>query len=178
MKITVNGGHYPGLDPGAVGPSGLQEAVVVQDMMNKVAGYLRLVGYEVLAVQKNELYEITDTSNLYGADLFVSIHCNAAASSLARGTETYCYQWGGEGAKLAQFIQNQVVSSLNTVDRGVKTANFQVLRETDCPAALVETAFISNPEDEQLLADPVKRDEFARAIARGITDYVAWFTTG
>lgn len=173
MKITINGGHYPGLDPGAVGATGLQEAIVVQGIMNSVAGYLRVVGYDVLEVQKNELYDITDQSNNFGADLFISIHCNAAASTAARGTETYCYQWGSEGAVLAQCIQSQIIRSLNTVDRGVKTANFQVLRETDCPAVLVETAFISNAEDEKLLADAVKRDDFARAIARGITDYVA-----
>ncbi|QJW47172.1 N-acetylmuramoyl-L-alanine amidase [bacterium BFN5] len=173
MRITINGGHYPGLDPGAVGSTGLQEAIVAQSIMKSVAGYLSVVGYHVLEVQKNELYDITDQSNNFGADLFISIHCNAAASTEARGTETYCYQWGSEGAALAQCIQSQIIRSLNTVDRGVKTANFQVLRETDCPAVLVETAFISNEEDEKLLADAVKRDDFARAIARGITDYVA-----
>ncbi|CUH95861.1 hypothetical protein P22_1947 [Propionispora sp. 2/2-37] len=170
MKITINGGHCPGMEPGAVGASGLQEAVVVQDIMHRVAGYLRTVGYEVLEVQKNELYEITNVSNGFNADLFVSIHCNSAANTAAKGTETYCYSLGGEGAKLAQCIQKQIVNSLGTVDRGIKTAGFYVLKYTDCPAVLVETAFISNPDDEQLLADAGKRDEFARAIARGITD--------
>jgi N-acetylmuramoyl-L-alanine amidase len=47
MKITINGGHYPGLGSGAVGAKGLQEAVVVRDIMQKVAGYLRAVGYEM-----------------------------------------------------------------------------------------------------------------------------------
>lgn len=174
MKVTINGGHYPGLDSGAVGiTAGLQEATVTRELMQSVAGYLRAVGYTVLEVQENSLSQITGTSNHFGAQLFISIHCNAAASREAKGTETYCYQWGGSGASLARCIQNQIINSLGTVDRGVKTANFHVLRETDCPAALVETAFISNPDDERLLADAAKRDEFARAIARGITDYVA-----
>lgn len=108
----------------------------------------------------------------FGANLFVSIHCNAAANRAARGTETYCFSLGGKGERLARCIQRQIVNSLGTVDRGVKTANFYVLKLTDCPAVLVELAFISNPEDEGLLADADKRDEFARAIARGITDYL------
>ena len=166
MKICINAGHYPGLDSGAVGNI-LQEANVTQEIMQKVACYLRAVGYEVLEIQKNELYEITEESNAYAADLFVSIHCNAAGNISAQGTETFCYSTGGE--KLANCIQNQIVSSLGTVDRGVKTANLYVIKYTECPAVLVETAFISNSEDEQLLAN--NTDDFAKAIARGITDY-------
>lgn len=170
MKITINGGHCPGLDSGAVGATGLQEAAVAKDVMQWVAGYLREIGHSVLEVQNNELYQIIDSSNRFGSDLFVSIHCNAAANPAARGTETYCYSLGGQGEKLATCIQSQIVNSLGTVDRGVKTANFYVLKITDCPAVLVELAFISNPDDEALLADVSRRDELARAIARGITD--------
>ena len=172
MKITINGGHCPGLDSGAVGKTGLQEAAVVKDVMQCVAGYLRAVGYAVLEVQENELYQITTTSNQFGADLFVSIHCNAADSREAKGTETYCYSRGGKGERLARYIQSQIVNSLGTVDRGVKTANFYVLKNTNCPAVLVEIAFISNPDDEALLANAGKRDEFARGVARGVTDYL------
>nr|WP_092074744.1 N-acetylmuramoyl-L-alanine amidase [Dendrosporobacter quercicolus]NSL49865.1 N-acetylmuramoyl-L-alanine amidase [Dendrosporobacter quercicolus DSM 1736]SDN11802.1 N-acetylmuramoyl-L-alanine amidase [Dendrosporobacter quercicolus] len=172
MKMTINGGHCPGFDSGAVGATGLQEAVVVKDVMQRVAGYLRNIGSDVLEVQKNELYQITDASNRFGADLFVSIHCNAAVNRAAQGTETYCYSLGGPGEKLAGCIQRQIVNNLGTVDRGVKTDRFYVLKNTACPAALVELAFIGNPEDEKMLADQAKRDEFARAIARGITDYL------
>ena len=172
MKSCINGGHYPGLDSGAVGPSGLQEAIVVKDIMQKVAGYLQQVGYEVLQVQENELYQITDASNAYGADLFVSIHCNAAANTEAHGTETFCYKFGGDSERLANCIQNQILKALGTGDRGIKEGDFAVLRDTHCPAVLVETAFISNVDDEKLLGDEGKRDQFAAAVARGITDYV------
>jgi N-acetylmuramoyl-L-alanine amidase len=173
MKITINGGHYPGRDSGAVGHTGLQEANVVCDMMARVACYLRAASYEVLEVQENVLSQITDASNEFGADLFVSIHCNAAINADAKGTETFCYQTGGKSEKLAACIQNQIISSLGTVDRGVKTGNLYVLRLTDCPAVLVETAFISNIDDEKLLADDTIRDQFAAAIARGVTDYLS-----
>lgn len=173
MRITINGGHYPGRDSGAVGHTGLQEASVTNDMMARVADYLRAVSCEVLEVQENVLSQITDASNQFRADLFVSIHCNAANNANAKGTETFCVATGGDSEKLAICIQQQIVTSLGTTDRGVKTGNFYVLRLTDCPAVLVETAFISNKDDEKLLADEESRDQFSAAIARGITDYLS-----
>ena len=177
MRITINGGHYPGEDSGAVGAAGLQEAVVARDIMQRVSGYLRNVGYDVLKVQENELYQITDTSNAFGADLFVSIHCNAAANTEAKGTETWYCNGSVGGERLATYIQSQIINTIGTVDRGIKNATphvngLYVLSNTDAVAVLVETAFISNVDDEALLADESKRDQFSAAIARGITDYV------
>ena len=173
MKVTINGGHYPGRDSGAVGHTGLEEASVTCDMMARVACYLRAVSCEVLEVQENVLSAITEASNGFGADLFVSIHCNASTNADIKGTETFCSSTGGDSERLATCIQQQIVRSLGTVDRGVKTGNLYVLRLTDCPAVLVEIAFISNEEDEMLLADENIRDQFAAAIARGITDYLS-----
>jgi N-acetylmuramoyl-L-alanine amidase len=183
MNFTINGGHCPGQDSGTVGSTGLQEAIVVREVMQFVAGYLRAVGHNVLEVQKNELYQITDASNRFGSDLFVSIHCNGATNTAAKGAETWYNDGSVKGQKLAACIQNQIISSIHypdgkpIVDRGVKAAvpgvnGLYVLRYTDCPAALVEMAFLSNQEDEKLLADAGTRDKFARAIARGITDYL------
>ena len=173
MKVTINGGHCPGLDSGAVGTSGLQEAEVTKNVMQLVARYLRNVGYDVLEVQENELYQITSASNDFDADLFVSIHCNASNNTDSHGTETFCYRFGAPSEVLANCIQNQIIKTMETGDRGIKEGNFAVLRNTNCPAVLVELCFISNPEEELLLADPAQQDKFAAAIARGITDYVA-----
>ncbi|WP_110954799.1 N-acetylmuramoyl-L-alanine amidase family protein [Anaerosinus massiliensis] len=171
MKICINAGHYPGLDSGAVGTF-LQEADVVKNIGEIVCRDLEAVGYEVLFVQENELADITSASNSFGADLFVSIHCNAAANLSAQGTETFCYRQDSEGESLASYIQNQIVNSFGTVDRGVKySQGLYVLKHTECPAVLVETAFISNYNDEQLLAN--RQADFAHAIARGVTDYFA-----
>lgn len=174
MKICINAGHCPGLDSGAVNSiTGLQEAHVTHDVMQEVMYHLQQAGYETLEVQENQLGDITKASNNFGADLFLSIHCNAATSDSAQGTETFCYSPGGIGEKLATCIQNQIVKSMETVDRGVKFANFQVLRETDCPAVLVELAFITNEDDEKLLTSNEGKENFAKAISRGVTDYVA-----
>jgi len=174
MKICINAGHCPNLDSGAVGVSGLQEAHVAQDIAQLVQYYLQQANYETLVVQENELYQITDASNAFGADLFVSIHCNAADNRDAQGTETFCYSEMSEGGKLARCIQRQIINNIGTADRGVKShSGFYVLRNTDCPAVLVETAFISNSEDEAVLASEEGKDNFAKAIARGISDFYA-----
>jgi N-acetylmuramoyl-L-alanine amidase len=71
---------------------------------------------------------------------------------------------------LAQYIQNQIVDSLGTLDRGIKAMpQLLVLKYTDMTAVLVEMAFIDNDDDAELLAN--RQDDFARAIARGVTDY-------
>ena len=168
MKIVVNGGHEPNVDSGAVG-SRSTEAEVTQKLMLLVSAYLEKAGCEVMAVQTADLAEICDVTNRWGADILVSIHCNAF-NQKAKGTETFAYYGSREGDALAHHIQSQIVTSLATTNRGVKEAGFYVLKHTKCTAVLVETAFIDNKGDEQLLLD--KTDEFARAIARGVTDYI------
>ena len=171
MKIFINPGHG-GDDPGACG-NGLREADVALNIGKRVENYLRAVGYDVKLFQFDGLQEICADCNAWGADLFVSIHCNAGGGT---GTETFYFEYSTAGKRLADCIQKQVVNSLGTVDRGLKTKisggyDVYVTKYTDCPAVLVETAFIDNPDDAKLLVD--KEDDFARAIARGVTDFAA-----
>ena len=179
-KIFLNAGHKIGIDSGAVNPeTGLQEAVVALNVTEKVKYYLEKVGYEVELLQSNSLNgededadnpSICRTANESEADLFVSLHCNAFNQE-AKGTEVEVYSYRcTEANKLANCIQNQICDSLHTVDRGVKERpNLCVLKNTDMPAVLVELAFIDNEEDCTLLTN--EQDNFARAVARGITDY-------
>jgi N-acetylmuramoyl-L-alanine amidase len=178
MKIFINPGHAPdgNPDPGAVNAlTGLRECDVALNIGLAMSGYLQAVGYQTVVIQSDSLSGVCGSANSLPADLFVSIHCNAATNADANGTETwYCHN-SAAGEKLATLIQGQIVNALPVTDRGLKEATpgvngLYVLTNTDMPAVLVETAFISNPEDEQLLG--CRQDEFARAIARGITDYV------
>ncbi len=168
MKIFLNPGHG-GNDSGAIG-HGLIERDVALLIARRVEHYLLAVGYETLLFQFDGLQTICDKANSWGADLFVSIHCNAANGS-AKGAETYYFTDSRAGRKLANHIQRQLINSLPLVDRGIKTANFVVLTNTIMPAVLVETAFIDNAHDAALLRD--KQDDFARAIARGVSDNFA-----
>ena len=89
---------------------------------------------------------------------------------MAHGTETLIHSEGGRAEQLAECIQRQIVDSLDTTDRGLKERpELIVLRATDMPAVLVELAFIDNEDDAELLM--TRQDDFARAIARGVTDY-------
>jgi N-acetylmuramoyl-L-alanine amidase len=72
---------------------------------------------------------------------------------------------------LAEGIQSQIIGLGGLSDRGLKTNPLYVTKHTDEPACLTELAFISNMKDSAKLGDEVWQDEFARAIARGITDY-------
>lgn len=175
MKVFLNPGHAPNgnPDPGACG-YGLRECDVAKNVADLVAGYLAAAGVEVVgSLQSDSLHEVVTASNRADADVFISIHCNACNGS-ANGTEVWHYYGSGEGEKLADCIQNQIVDALGTVDRGVKGAKpgvngLYVLNNTDAVAVLVELAFIDNESDAALLRE--RQDEFARAIARGVTDY-------
>ena len=174
MKIFINPGHCIDSDSGAVG-YGLTEAEVAMRIAKRVSSYLAAVDYDTKVFQYDGLEEIVDVANYWDADIFVSIHCNAF-NGYARGTETIYYGDSTYGEKLANAIQRQIVANLGTVDRGIKDKiaggyDAYVVKYTHCPAVLVETAFIDNYEDNLLLKNNI--DDFARAIARGITDYIA-----
>ena len=175
MRVFLNPGHAPdgNPDPGACG-YGLRECNVAKNVADLVAGYLTAAGVEVVGcLQSDSLEEVVDSSNNSDADVFISIHCNACNGS-ANGTEVWHFYGSGAGKTLASCIQNQIVTSLGTTDRGVKGAKpgvngLYVLSNTNAVAVLVELAFIDHTSDAQLLRS--RQDEFARAIARGVTDY-------
>lgn len=176
LKIFINPGHDMDLDPGACA-NHLREVDVALSIGQQVKNIMESIGYPCWLIQSDNLNgetpekpNVCALANSSGADIFISIHCNSAANPAAQGTETLIYHFGGVAETLAQCIQHQIVSSLGTVDRGVKERpDLCVLRKTNMPAVLVETAFISNAEDAARLRD--RQDAFAAAIARGITDY-------
>lgn len=166
-KIAVNAGHHVEFDPGAIGPTGVREADVNYAVGQKLCDFLSAQGHEAIIINENDLQAICDIANEFGADVFVSLHCNAAENHAAHGTETYYHAGSARGSMLAQYIHCELVG-LGLANRGTKTANFYVLRNTAMPAALVEIAFISNPEEEALLASEEFQQQAAEAIARGV----------
>ena len=108
-------------------------------------------------------------ANNWGADCFISIHCNSA-SFTAYGIETFAYK--AQYRNMADKVHRRLIenTSLYYANRGVKFADFCVLRETNMDACLVEMAFISNERDSQLLRN--KQEEYAIAITKGILDYL------
>jgi len=170
-KIVLDPGHG-GKDPGAVGSGGTKEKDVALAVALKVAEKLRQAGVEVKLSRSSDIFldlqPRCDIANSSGAQYFVSIHCNAATNRGAHGTETYCYRFGGQGEVLAKAIQDELIAVTGRANRGVKAANFHVLRNTNMPAVLTELAFISNPKEEQLLSSPSFQEKCANAIVKGI----------
>ena len=174
----------PGVDPGAVNPaSGLRECDVALAVGKLVEYYLKNAGCEVLRLQSDNLNgesptypNVCQTANDWGADFFVSLHCNAF-NGYARGVETLVFNFGGQAERLAACVHKQLVDTEQSIDpqipdRGLKQRqNLSVLRNTDMPAILVEMGFIDNDYDVILLEN--KQDAIAKAIARGVTDYAS-----
>ena len=168
-KVFLDAGHG-GKDPGALG-NGLREKDINLSVALKIGDVLKShgvdVGYSRTTDVFVELQDRTTMANNFGADVFVSIHCNAFHDSSAQGVETYSYPGSVSGRDLAKAIQDSIVASgVYTVNRGIKTANFAVLRQTNMPAALVELAFITNPQDADILRN--RQDDLALAVAKGI----------
>lgn len=171
--IFLDAGHG-GKDPGAVGLIAKEKDIALSVAM-QLGQALTERGFAVCYSRTNDVRilvgERARAANKAKAAAFVSIHCNAAANKAATGTETFAYSKASKGYQLAQMIQKKMVQNMKLSDRGVKTANFAVLRETAMPAALVELAFISNSAEEQRLLDSQWQQYAAAAIAEGIAQY-------
>ncbi|MCM0759334.1 N-acetylmuramoyl-L-alanine amidase [Sporomusa sphaeroides DSM 2875] len=175
MKIVIDPGHSGPVEPGACA-GGVRECDVVLAIAKLLAEQLYDSGDEPLLTRTGDIDSDglafrADLANANGADVFISIHANSVASPAAHGTEVYHYPGSTRGRRLASLLQARLVAELGTADRGVKAANFQVLRETDCPAALVEIAFISNEADRRLLTGYAGQLAAAVAIADALTEY-------
>jgi N-acetylmuramoyl-L-alanine amidase len=99
--------------------------------------------------------------------MLVSVHANAAGDGIAwhpaRGIETFALRPGGAADAFAQIMQTALVMRTRLSDRGVKYANFAILRLTDCPAILTENGFFTNPQECLKLLDPAFRQMVAEA---------------
>lgn len=179
MKIFIDQGHNPkGFDLGAA-YNGLKEQDVTFTIGKLLADRLRRMGIEVKCARESEtdvvgygvnssLKERANMANAFNADLFLSIHCNAFSASSANGTESYVYSVGSKAYPLAEKITKAICEKLHTKNRGVKTADFVVLKQTKMPAILIETAFISNTSDAEKLRNT---EAFALAIFKAIKNH-------
>jgi N-acetylmuramoyl-L-alanine amidase len=175
LKIVVDAGHG-GTDPGAIA-NGLNEEDVTLDIAKRTQQKLENEGATVLMTRDSDEYPtLSDRVNFANdqkANSFVSIHANFSTSTSASGSETYwnSQYFGEESKALATFIQTQLYQQMDTINRGVKEADFYVIKNTVMPSVLVETAFISNKNDAAKLGDPTYRDHAAEAIKDGFVNY-------
>ncbi|RQD76764.1 MAG: hypothetical protein D5R97_04070 [Candidatus Syntrophonatronum acetioxidans] len=179
-KVVIDPGHG-GSDPGATGRVlGLKEKEVNLKVALELRRLLEGAGAQVYLTRDRDVsvtYEDrTKLAARVGGEVFVSIHANSFMTSDPHGTETYystATAYTKASQDLAHYLQAELLRELGRRDRGVKTANFIVLRNATVPAALVELAFLSHKEEEKLLADPQFQAAAARALFKGLENYFA-----
>ena len=182
--IIVDAGHG-GSDCGAIGPSGVYEKDITLAVAKELQKRLIMEGAKVLmtrttdrdvsnrqdATVRVELGDRVVVAEELQADVFVSIHLNSFTSPDIGGVETYYYEGSLEGERLAYAVQKNLMEQFDLEDRGVKTANFYLLKNSSMPSILTELAFISNPREEQLLISSNAQSLFAQAILTGLKQY-------
>ena len=174
--IVIDPGHSGKVEPGAVSGEWTEAAINLQ-ISQRLAAALGAAGFRVAMTRSGEI----DTDDLafrasmaneLDADLFISIHCNSFGTSKAHGFEVWHYPGSKAGLQLSACICQAAAAMVPMQLRGVKTANFQVLRETICPAVLVECGFISNPGDRRLLTSDEGLLYITQSITAGVMSYI------
>ncbi len=140
---------------------------------------LERMGYDVLLTREDdtslELEERVEIANCVGADIYISIHQNASEETSPSGIETWYNMTNGNGEdskRLARLIHDDLILYTDARDRGlVEDESLHVIRETKMPSCLLETGFLSNPEDRQMLLDEEYQSKIVEGIASGIDLY-------
>lgn len=187
--IYIDPGHG-GPDGGAVGESLLEKDVALNISL-KLRDYLQEQGALVLMTrEEDEDLANKDTSgysrrksedirkrveliNESEANVFLSIHLNAIPSARWRGAQTFFNGAYEENEAVAKFIQDELRTNLENTERQAKRINgIYLLKHVEKPGALVEVGFLSNPEEEQLLASEDYQNKVAASIYKGLLRYL------
>jgi len=161
----IDPGHG-GKDSGAVG-----NGVVESDYVLKISNLLKSLCPNIRRTRSSNIFvpleERSAIANRADADFFVSLHCNYYSSPSARGFEVFHAAGSTSGQQLATTLYDRIVPTLppDMPHRGVKEANFSVLRRTNMPAALIEFGFLSNADDAAWLSKPETSYDLAAAIS-------------
>lgn len=218
LVVAIDAGHG-GQDPGAIGPNGKREKDVTLAVARELARQVNATpGLKAYLTRDTDVFIPLNRRAVLArnakADIFLSIHADAAENRGARGASVYVLSLRGASSQRARWLADkenaadliggvklsstsdtltsvlldltqsgqmkasedaaeQVLDSLGRVGhkRRVERANFAVLRTSDMPAMLVETGFISNPEEEGLLARPDYQRKLAAAVLEGVNTY-------
>ena len=180
MKICLDAGHGKSTSGKRSPDSSLMEYEFNRDVGRRLKAILERHGIEVIETVTDDtdvsLPERCNIANKNNADYFVSIHANADGNGYdwtsVRGWEIHIVGKGGKAEKLAKAIHKHSIPILGLKDRGIRISNFQVLRDTDMPAVLIEHGFYTNKEECELLKTESFRQKCAEVDARGILSYL------
>jgi N-acetylmuramoyl-L-alanine amidase len=183
--IIVDAGHG-GKDAGASSKRDkYEEKALTLETAYLISENLEKLGYKTILTRKNDIFVPLDTradiANAAKADLFVSIHYNFCSSQDAEGVEVYYYKEDkkplsprvAKSKELGQEVLKKITTATGAESRGIKQANFAVVRQTKMPAILIEAGFLSNPEEREKIKDPKYLQALAQGIAHGVDKYLS-----
>ena len=220
LVIAIDAGHG-GQDPGATGLTGKREKDVTLAIARELARQINATpGLKAYLTRDTDVFiplnRRAQLARQARADMFVSIHADAAENRSANGSSVYVLSLKGASSQRARWLADKenasdliggvrlektsgtlasvlidltqsgqmkasedaaahVLNGLSRIGRNhkphIERANFAVLRTSDMPAMLVETAFISNPDEERRLSDPSYQRQLARAVLDGVNTY-------
>jgi N-acetylmuramoyl-L-alanine amidase len=190
--VIVDPGHG-GSDEGASGHN-LKEKIITLELAHRLVTRLNALGFTAILTREADefvsLPQRVAIANAVPGAIFISLHCNSSDNAAAHGIEIYRCEAKSDGMnirvtmssgdakaisdvenQLAQALGDSVMERLHAESRGLKTANFYVVRNVNFPSVLIECGFLSNAEDAKQLADEGYRDRLAQALAAGIAAY-------
>jgi len=177
--IIIDPGHG-GIDSGAIAINGHQEKDLVLEIAKEILKWNKMGlnnRYDIYLTRYTDtLISLSDRAklvNLLRSDIFISLHGNNANNPNAKGIEVYIHNSvhaQRQSVKIAVYIMEQLNEKLGYKIRGVKKANFQVLRQTvnTCPAILIELGFLSNKDEANYLINKENKNAVALAILMSI----------
>jgi N-acetylmuramoyl-L-alanine amidase len=220
LVIAIDAGHG-GKDPGAIGPSGMKEKDITLRIAKELASAINKdPGMKAVLIRDDDVFvplqERYMRARRQQADLFVSVHADAALNNAANGSSVFVLSTKGASSQAARWLADKenaadlvggisldnkdknlsavlldlsqsatmrmsedaagnVLKSLKDLGKthkhNVEHANFVVLRSPDVPSMLIETGFITNPDEERKLSDPEHRRRLAFAIVQGVREF-------
>lgn len=174
MRVGNDAGHG-GIDPGAIGSTGLREKDITLAISLELTKELIRNDFQVtttrtkdITVELNARDDVFDNAK---CDIGISIHVNSSTDKAADYISTWIYKKGGKAEIFGVMVQRRLVQVTGWEDGGVREKNLAMVRETNMPTVLVELGFISNPLQEKWLKNPENQKKLAQSITMGICDF-------
>lgn len=184
--LVIDAGHG-GVDPGAVGISKVLEKDITLGVSKRLQALVQQSGAKAIMIREND----SDLGTSQGllrrkredlaqriqlaidsqAEVYLSIHANSFPDPKLTGAQTFYHSDSPGGKLLAQSIQQELNSMTNTKRVAKGNQDIYVLKKANQAAVTVELGFLSNPQEEQLLATPEYQQKLAIAIFKGVSTY-------